>query len=452
MAIEPYEFQAQDIEKLKHLRGRGIFSEMGTGKTPEGVLLSRGHDKTLVVAPMQVLEHWGTWFNEDGKDYIQLDPKNRNKSLREFTQKKEAVLGVHWEALRLMPELHQMGIDHVIADECHRAQNRKAQQTRALKKVKAGYKTALSGTPVTGAPNKYWSSLNWLYPNEFRSYWSFYGDYVDFEIQYPQGYHKIKGPKNEQHLLERVQPFSVRHLKKEQCCPHHPQGVMPWLPDKYYTPIYVDLTPQQRKAYNAMKEDMLAWVGSHEQTPLVAQVAIAQMMRLQQFACAYADIGEDNRVVLSEPSSKVDVVMQLIEDNPDESIVVFSQFNKLLHLLEARLKKAAIDYVTYTGENRSTRDTDKRRFIDGSARVFVGNIAAGGVGLDGLQQASSTVIFTDRLWSPALNKQAEDRLWRGGQNKAVQVIDIMARNTVDHGRHQSLEMTWEWIRKVLGDI
>jgi SNF2 family DNA or RNA helicase len=143
--------------------------------------------------------------------------------------------------------------------------------------------------------------------------------------------------------------------------------------------------------------------------------------------------------------------MQILEDNEDEAIVVFSQFNRFLHLLEARCQAKGIDYTVYTGENRNRREDDKRRFVNGETRVFLGNIAAGGVGLDGLQFASSTVVFTDRLWSPALNNQAEDRLWRDGQLNAVQVIDIMARHTVDLGRHQRLVEVWSWIKELLGD-
>lgn len=451
--IELYEFQAEDAKKLVDRNGRLIASEMGTGKTPLASAMDEmnagSNDSSLVVAPMQTLEQWQDWLNEAGTDVVILDPKDRSGSFAKFKRLKGGAFLAHWEALRLMPELREIKWYHVIADEVHRAQNRKAQQTLALKRIKTGFKTGLSGTPVTGATDKFWSVLNWLYPLEWSSYWKYFEEYVDYELVYPQGYRKVKGPKNEVQLQGIIEPYYVRHLKKEQCCVHHPDGVMPYLPDKYYTKVNVDLTPQQRKAYVDMKKDMLAWVGAHEDSPLVASVVVAQMMRLQQFANAYATVTSDG-VILTEPSSKADAVMQILEDNPDEAIVVFGQFNRFIHLLETRLQKAKIEYVVYTGETRKTREADKKRFINGDARVFLGNIAAGGVGLDGLQAVSSTVVFTDRLWSPALNNQAEDRLWREGQLNAVQVIDIMARDTVDLGRHQRLELKWSWIKQLLG--
>lgn len=449
-----YDWQKKDVEKLRNQRGALIANEMGTGKSYEGHELSREAKKTLWIAPMQTLESSYLKQEQMGIDRLVVicDPKNRTGSWNLFTRSQAGLYMVHWEALRLMPELVTEGKwDIIIADEVHRAQNRKAQQTRALKYIKADQKIGMSGTPVTGAPDKYWSVLNWLFPREFSSYWKYYNQYVDFEIVYPQGFHKITGPKNADELRTRIDPFYVRHLKSEKCCKDHPNGAMPWIEKKYYTKEYVDLLPVQRKAYNQMRDDMIAWVGAHENTPLVAPVIIAQMIRLQQFAVAYAETSlADTHIQLSEPSSKLDRLMQIIEDNPDEPIVVWSQFKQLIYLLEARCKKAGVSIVLYTGDNSTVRDQNVKRFGSGGAQVFAGTISSGGVGVDGLQYASSICVFLDRLWSPALNQQAEDRLHRDGQRGRVQVIDIVARNTVDRGRHQRLELVWSWIKELLG--
>jgi SNF2 family DNA or RNA helicase len=355
-----------------------------------------------------------------------------------------------------------MSWDMVIADEVQKLQGRKTQQTRSLKGIKrVGQKFGFSGTPVEGHPAKFWSCLNWLYPTDYRGYWKFYQQFVDYEIIYPQGFHKILGPKNAAQLRAQIEPFYVRHLKKEQCCPHHPEGVMPWLPDKYYEEEYVDLGPEQRRVYNQMKADLISWVGAREDQPLVAPVVIAQLMRLQQFAIAYAriegggydevnDIHLPGTVRMSEPSSKLDKVMDILEDT-DDPIVVWSNFKQPLYLLEERCKKAkpAIDILLYTGDNRATRDSNVVSFSRGGARVFAGTIASGGTGVDGLQYASSHCVFLDRHWNPARNVQAEDRLHRDGQLNAVQVTDIMARNTVDRGRKQTIARTWSWVKELL---
>jgi SNF2 family DNA or RNA helicase len=222
------------------------------------------------------------------------------------------------------------------------------------------------------------------------------------------------------------------------------------LPDKYYTTIKVDLDPRQQRIYNQMRKEMIAWIGEQDDELLVAPVVIAQLTRLQQFSCAYAEINEEGKVRLHEPSSKIDALMEVLDES-DGQLVVFSRFKQLVRLVERRLVAAGIPCVTLTGDTaQADRSMVVKQFQTGQARVFVGSIAAGGIGIT--LHAASTVVFLDRDWSPALNSQAEDRLHRIGQKNAVQVIDIMARNTVDLGRWQRLELKKQWIRQILGDL
>jgi SNF2 family DNA or RNA helicase len=457
MAIELFGFQKEDVEHLREQKGALIANEMGTGKTYEAIARDmeirgmRGSidprfRSTLVVAPLTTLDstwkyHYETLTN---LPVTLVDPKDRQGSWDLF-KRSGGVFCVHWEALRLMPELAAHKWVHVIADECHRAKNRSAQQTRNLKAIKStGWKTAMSGTPVVNRPDELWSVLNWLYPEKYRSYWKFFKRYVEAEVMF-QGnrrFQKIIGPKNESELLKEIRPFYVRRLKKD---------VLLDLPDKYYTTLKVDLAPQQRKAYNMMRDDMIAWIGKQEEELLAAPVVIAQLTRLQQFSCAFADFDPaTGKVRLQEPSSKLDALMQLLEDNPDKQVVVFSRFKSFCHMALRRLRKDGITCVELTGDiPHKDRAGAIKRFQDGRARVFVGSIAAGGVGIT--LTAASTVVFVDRDWSPALNVQAEDRLHRHGQKDAVQVIDIVARNTVDLGRMQRLELKKAWIRRILGD-
>lgn len=464
-----FDFQREDVEELRDRKGVLLAWEMGTGKTFAGMALDLQHREeypdefhhTLVVAPLSVTHSWEYHF----KTYTDLlvykiDPKNRDEFITALDDDYDIYI-IHWEALRLLQkELMAHKWLHIIADESHRAKNRKAQQTRALKKIKATYKTALTGTPATNKPYDLWSQLNWLYSSEFRSFWRFYEQYCDYTIEYPHGYHKFKGTKNEDELLSVIRPYYRRHLKLEQCCEHHPYGVQPALPPKYYTDIWVDLHPKQRKAYDEMRKDMIAWLETQNgNTPLVAPVVIAQLIRLQQLSVAYASItslidehtGEINHIVeLTDPSSKIDALMQILEDNEEEQIVVFSQFKKVINLVAERLRRAEIEFVDVTGDvEHNQRAINIDRFQAGDVRVFLGTIAAGGEGIT--LTASSTVVFLDRDWSPAKNAQAEDRLHRIGQRNAVQVIDIISRDTVDLGRRQQLELKKSWIRKILGD-
>ncbi len=477
-----YKFQAEDVDFLEDRKSVLLAWEMGTGKTYAAIELDLRHRieregkqlPTLVVAPLSTLVTTWQWHYEELTDLkvFVIDPKDRPALIRAVLDPAQPfdVFVCHWEALRLLvkdEKFRRFLWGHVIADEVHRAKSRKAQQTRALKYIRTQFRTGLSGTPVTNKPYDLWSILNWMYPKAYSSFWRFYNEYCDFEIQYPHGYHKFNGPKNEDKLLEEIRPFYRRHLKLQACCDNHPEGVQPDLPDKYYTDVWVDLSPKQRRAYDQMAKEMIAWLEDQDETkPLVAPVVIAQLVRLQQFSVAYASItytspridtngqelaGPTSTVQLTDPSSKLDALLQIIEDNEGEQIVVFSQFRGLIDLAAERLRRAKISFVTITGDvPANQRPANIDRFQSGDATIFLGTIGAGGEGIT--LTAASTVIFLDRDWSPAKNAQAEDRLHRIGQTNAVQVIDIMSRNTIDIGRRAKLEIKKDWIRRILGDV
>lgn len=456
--------QVEVVEKFKDLPYSINAGQMGTGKSLAAVGCNKeyGSGLTLVTCPLAVSDMWADIMAEEGYETAVCDPRDRETFLRV----KADVYVVHWQAVRLLQvPLQKRKWNHVIADEVQNIQNRKAQTTTALKTIKATHKSALSGTPITGSPDKYWSVLHWLDKKKYSSYWRYYGKYVEDEVDF-FGYRHIKGPKNEATLLAEVEPFYIRHLKKD---------VFPNLPDKYYSEIKVDLHPRQRKAYDSMKKRMLAWVGPSDTLVLPAKVEVAKGVRLQQLAAAYCDIetvvcpkckgtgvvkydicmkckgvGDLSIVNLIEPSSKVDALCELVGDNPGTQFVVFSQYAQLIKLAANALARKNIHAVAYIGDTaHDERRDNKQKFIDGYAQVFLGTIGAGGTGIDGLQVASA-VVFLDRTWSPALNEQAEDRLHRYGQKNAVQVIDIIARDTIDAYKLGRVEMKAGWLRKVLG--
>lgn len=512
MSIELRPYQKELVEKLSQYRNVGIHDEMGLGKTYAAVALdqvryeqcdiekarAKGFNrslKTLVVAPLSgVVDSWVTHYNTYDPEIrvyrIGEEPKgsitkaDREKFIRNVQNDTHDVFVMHWDALRLMPELADEVWMHVIADEYHKAKNRKAQQTKALKAIKkVKFKTGLTGTPMVNHPDELWSLLDWLYVSSrekvgffgkdlgkiLNSYWRFFNTFLEYEVIPPVGYRKITGTKNEPALKAMVDPITIRRTKKE---------AMPDLPDKYYTDITVELTPSQRKQYDAMKNEMIAWLETQDgQKPLVAPVVIAQLQRLQQFAVAtptmtgttetredFGSVWESTSykvTSLDKPSSKIDALIELVQGT-EEQIVVFSQFKTAINLAYDELTKKGISCVRLTGDTKQqdrTRlikhfqsTTDDPKYTDpelakSAPQVFLATIRAGGQGIDLF--ASSTVVFLDRDWSPANNSQAEDRCHRGGQKNAVQIIDIVARNTVDQYRKKKLDLKKQWIRNVL---
>jgi SNF2 family DNA or RNA helicase len=515
------DFQLEDVEQTHTKRARLIANDPGTGKTYEGIaldLLNRqgignakvdlkelfpsGKMKTLIVCPKSVVGSWEEHCEKlTGEDVYVVPGKAQDRKGHAAFLK--AILDprtsgyfiVNWEYVRMKrEELKKVYWLHIIADECHKAKNRKSQQTLALKVQRTVYKTAMSGTPADNAPEDLWSILNWLWPNYYTSFWKFVNAYCDIQTHDPKtgqelGYRKVVGVNedNIQKLHEEMEPWYVRRLK---------QDVLKDLPDKYYTKIWVDLDAKQRKAYEQMRKTMMAWVSEHEEeidnNPVMAQAVVSQLVRLQQYADAYLvprldangehlwkwkwkypkkgmpraeqnawrkehqDDPESGGAVkvflydMIDPSSKLDALQEWMEDRPDEPLVIFSQYKSVIKLLEHRLRKAEVAYRLCTGDvTGEDRTRGVKDFQEARARVFAGTIAAGGVGIT-LTRAS-TAAFIDRSWSPAINGQAEDRTHRIGQTQAVEVIDFMARNTVDLGKHQKLAVKGIWLKKILGD-
>jgi SNF2 family DNA or RNA helicase len=447
--MQLYPFQKEAVEKLARVSCVLIGDDMGLGKTHEAIALDLvrrswfpNHKlKTLVVCPLSMVASWTVAYLQWAPHLriLPINNKDRSHFINELDDDIYDVYICHWQALRLMPELEESQFFHLIADEAHSLQNRKSKQSIALKKIPVFYRTALTGTPAFDKPDDLWSILNWLYPQHWSSYWKYYNEHIIFDTY--NGYRTIVGVNNPEKLQQEMAGFYIRRRKEE---------VLYDLPDKYYTEVRVDLTEKQRRAYNSMRDNMLAWIGEHEAEPVAAPIVIAQLTRLQQFACAFAEYDPDrDKMILHDPSSKIDAVMEIIESTGAQ-VVVFSQFSQVIDLLCARLEKKGITYGKYTGATPThQRGGIISQFQDGKLQVFAGTIPAGGVGIT--LTAASTVIFTDRSWSNALNLQAEDRLHRIGQKSAVQVIDIIANNTIDAKRIKVIQQKWSWIKKLLGE-
>jgi SNF2 family DNA or RNA helicase len=487
--LELFEFQKYSVDYFIDKRSVLLGDQMGLGKTLQAVELDRRrrikqpnitkNPKTLVVTYLGIFSSWEKEFiRQTDLRITTLNPKNRKHFIYDMYADEADVFVMHWQAVRLMPELQEIKWYHIIADECHALQNRKSKQTLAFKELNSFYKTGLSGTPAFDKPDDLWSILHWLYPNYWQSYWKYYNEHVMYVDE--DGYRVVCGVRNVEKLQEEMRGFYIRRRKED---------VLQDLPEKYRSERVVDLDPKQKRIYDQMKKDMLAYIGEHEDEAVPAPAIVAQLTRLQQFSDAYGEAemirkrkkikvtsenmyeliqqgaikADENgnypefifkevdilQVRLTEPSSKLDAVMEIIRSTPQQ-IVVFSQFSQVIRLLAKRLEKEGIPSGIFIG---ATPPDERARIIEqfqgGGLQVFAGTIAAGGVGIT--LTASSTVVFIDRSWSASLNEQAEDRCHRIGQKNAVHIIDIISRGTIDAKRIQKINLKWSWIRKLIGD-
>lgn len=512
--MELYSFQRELVDKFAasaHTHPNVLIGDdMGLGKTVSAIALDKSrrtcvlserqaswigdHRRmTLVVTKKSVIGSWEDHFAQWAPKAVVVSLSNTSRELFEHKALREQahVFICNWESIRLMPKLANVPWLHLIADEVHVIKNRKAQVTVAFKKIQALFKTDMSGTWADNSPVDGWSILHHLYPRVHSSFWRYHNEHVLFRerVNHRTGntYREIMGVANADKLQEQMAPYYIRRTK---------EFAAPDLPEKVYNTIRVRLHPKQQRAYDAMRRDMLAWVGENQDQPCPAPVVIAKLIRLQQFAIAYGRMEDievwkwrevperaierlrengqkvrrhkhedgtggpwqaylkevQRKLFLDDPSAKLDAVMEWLEVIPSgESAVVFGTSKQAINLLANRLKVAGETHGVLTGDVHS--DAERRMLVDGfqagKFRVFLGTIKAGGVGIT-LTRASR-MGFIDRDWSPSANRQTEDRTHRIGQKRTCFYTDFVAENTLDAERNERIEMKWDWIRQLLGD-
>jgi SNF2 family DNA or RNA helicase len=113
-----------------------------------------------------------------------------------------------------------------------------------------------------------------------------------------------------------------------------------------------------------------------------------------------------------------------------QKMLVFSQFTSFLKLIASRLKKDGISFYTITGSMPKKRRLELvDRFNEDDVPVFLISLKAGGTGLN--LTGASIVIHADPWWNAAAEHQATDRAHRIGQQHAVSVYKVIAKDTIE---------------------
>jgi len=201
---------------------------------------------------------------------------------------------------------------------------------------------------------------------------------------------------------------------------------------------WVDLSPKQAKLYADLDESDVVWV---ENNPLVTSLPMHLRIRKRQLTLGMFTVDGEGKVDFPDEgdSTKLDELMSLLADHPDEKFVVFTDSQKFARVATLRLNKAKIRAAEWSGAKTfDARNEVKDQFVNGDLRVIVGVIAALSEGVSDLQYASRNVVFLSRSDDALKNHQSVGRLHRRGQERPVRVWDIMARNSYDNNQVSKL--------------
>jgi len=407
--------------------GACLADDMGLGKTAQVIadLLADPTDTpTLVVCPVSVL---GNWQRELARFAPSLRVmahhgsgrfRDHDETFAERIAAHDVVLTTYSLVYRDLEELNARTWGRLVLDEAQQVKNPATKQTRAVQRLRADRRIALTGTPVENRLSELWSIMHVLNPGLLGSARSFRERFA-----YP-----IEVDKDDEvtEMLRRVTgPFVLRRLKSDR-------SIISDLPDKIEVTDRCLLTREQATLYQAVVDDLLV---RSEQADGIGRrgLVLAGLMRLKQVCNHPAHFASDGSALRGR-SGKLARTEELLDELLDvgDKALCFTQFtewgDRLQPYFEQRFGREVL--WLHGGVPRAKRDALVERFQSNDGPpIFLVSLKAGGTGLN--LTAASHVIHLDRWWNPAVEDQATDRAYRIGQQRSVVVHKLVSAGTVE---------------------
>ncbi|NLN65044.1 MAG: DEAD/DEAH box helicase family protein [Clostridiaceae bacterium] len=421
------DYQKAGYQWLKGLSNNGLggilADDMGLGKTLQvlALVLSEKEKRkmpALVVAPTSLVYNW---VLEAKKFTPQLKVMAISGSLAERQVLCEKInqydiVVTSYPLIRRDIEAYQNHrFSFCFIDEAQHVKNHFTQSARAIRKISANNRFALTGTPMENSLLELWAIFDFIMP-------SYLFTQQKFQERFVKPIMGDGSKKASQDLSRLIQPFILRRMKKD---------VLKELPEKIETTLTCELTDAQKDIYLGILAQVKQEIDLNiEQNGFErSQIQIlAALTRLRQVCCHPHSFLED----YDGGSGKMNLLEEILEEAlaSGHRILLFSQFTSMLDIIGEELKKKDIDCFYLSGRTPPSERSDiVARFNEGEGQVFLLSLKAGGTGLT--LTGADMVIHYDPWWNPAVEEQATDRAYRIGQDKVVQVFKLITRNTIE---------------------
>lgn len=428
LGLELRGYQKEGVAWLQFLREQnlsGILADdMGLGKTAQALahlLLEKEAGRldrpALVILPTSLIFNWRNEAARfaPGLSILSLHGAERKARFPEIPEH-DVVLTTYPLLWRDAADLMRHQYHLLILDEAQTVKNARSQGAEVVRRIDARHRLCLTGTPLENHLGELWSQFDFLLPG-------FLGTNANFTRYWRVPIEKAGDQQRRMLLARRVRPFVLRRRKEE---------VARELPEKTIIVRKVELSGGQRDLYEAVRVAMDAMVREEVVSKGFGRsqiVILDALLKLRQVCC-------DPRLVRTplaqrvKERAKLDLLMTMLPEQVEEGrrILLFSQFTRMLSLIEGELKRIGLDYVQLTGDTVD-RETPVRRFQAGEVPIFLISLKAGGVGLN--LTAADTVIHFDPWWNPAVENQATDRAHRIGQDKPVFVYKLIVAGSIE---------------------
>lgn len=412
------------LRTLEKLGFGGILADdMGLGKTLQTIacLLAirqeREAFKGLIICPASLVYNWK-------KELETFAPELQVKLMVGGAEQREALLtdqqcGDVWitsydMVKRDIALYRDITFDVEVIDEAQNIKNHGTQAARAVKRIQAPVKFALTGTPIENRLSELWSIFDYLMPGLL-------GSHERFRKEYEQPIMREQDQEKTEQLKKMILPFILRRVKAD---------VLKELPDKMEQVVYSEMETEQKKLYQAHVNRMLETLRkqSEEEIRTGKLQILAELTRLRQICCAPELVYEDYQDDACKVDTCLELINQAVEGN--HKALIFSQFTSVFPILEKHLKQMKIPYYILTGQTpKEQRMQMTEEFNKNDVPVFLISLKAGGTGLN--LTAANIVIHFDPWWNLAAQNQATDRAHRIGQDKQVMVFKLIVKDTIE---------------------
>ncbi len=397
---------------------------------------------TLLICPTSVVGNWQREIQRFAPSLrVMIHHGVERLSEKAFAKEAQAhdvVISTYALAHRDEATLATIKWDSLVLDEAQNIKNTATKQTQALRRLKADYRVALTGTPVENRLSELWSIMEFLNPG-------YLGSASDFRGRFAVPIERYRNAERAQALKNLIQPFVLRRLKTDAT-------IIQDLPAKNEMKVFCNLTAEQASLYEAVVKEMLEKIAKSagiERKGLV----LATLMKLKQVCNHPAHFLKDGSI-LQDRSGKLTRLREMLEEalSENDKALLFTQFTEMGTLLRHYLQESlGVEVMFLHGATpKKQRDAMVQRFQEQTSAppLFILSLKAGGVGLN--LTAANQVFHFDRWWNPAVENQATDRAFRIGQKKNVQVYKFVCLGTLEERIDRMIESKKELAENVVG--
>lgn len=418
--------------------GACLADDMGLGKTIQVLAFlnrlksnakksGKPGKASLLVIPASLISNWVNEirrFSPDIKFHIAHPTANSEKNAKPGNKKSPDAFDLDtfdlvittYTLVQKYEWLQSYSWNYLILDEAQAIKNPGTKQTRAIKKLTAGNRIIMTGTPIENRLTDIWSLFDFLNPGLL-------GNFKEFKIF-------SKDLKNDHsgysRLRRLISPYILRRLKTDK-------AVISDLPDKVEMKTYAALSKKQVLLYKKMVEGIKITIAETEGIQRKG-IILSSLIKFKQL-CNHPDQFLGTGEFEEKESGKFLRLREICETiyEKREKVLVFTQFKEItepLHdFLENIFKRKGLVLHGSVAVGKRKKLIEQFQSRDYQAPFMVLSLKAGGVGLN-LTEANHVIHF-DRWWNPAVENQATDRAFRIGQKKNVIVHKFLTKGTVE---------------------